>query len=1062
MALTVSTSREPMSTPVGKGRAGAGAGASAGAGAEPEPDEADAPDDGVASPNGWRTKEDWVPDADANACFACGAAFAVLLRKHHCRLCGGVFCASCSAHTTARNLVGGFAAKAVQACDACCAKVAGGPLDPTSVRPFYSLEYAPPAKQGDRAFVHGVVARDGSGTELRHAADALKVDEALVLAAVARSAAAFQYAAPALKAQTRQGTRFMLAAAARNADVLRYIPADMRNERGFMLAVVKSNGVTLEHAADDLKEDESIVLAAVSQDGRALAFALAFQDDKTVAFAAVRQNGAAVQHLSPTLRADREIVLAAVKTEAARRDAVPERVCMAMLADAVRALPPAEAVVPDAPEYAHIALGELVVFAKTPLPPRVDTTLAYAKVVAAKRALDEQQAAVQTCEITAAVASSAQERQFRSRNEARKQFVAAADALHKEIVCPAAEKRVLKVDSSLTDLKSALNELENRLEPEPEPEPELELELVLTDALLAADAIVTDIANCAKEEVTQWEREYSCRTVHNRTDEAVLAMLELAAAATEPEPEPEPEPSHEMAMRDYLPMNARRQALDAIEGERIFREETDPLKLFPKEQLTAAMQSIVKLLEREVQHTNAICDVEDQLKTLADGCRPWLKPGARPDMKPLKATSDKMRVARDAMKLAEGVVEDAKDDAALERTSTVDQEMAVEHLEECKAAYEKAMAERIEIVAGLAEASDHFPELPKIYPELPKQLELHSSGKLPEKVTPWSSRPGNVFPSHWAKLGVEDSGGLALEDLRDHAELLQTLDACLQPEDPTQLGKGNDASGWVGVPDSNKEVQLRRAWRVHNRSLWQKYSAEITTVREQMAQVSAEWTTPIKFRAVFEEATTQLPGDRSEDVNEHYLLSGVPKETVEKILATGMNERFAGANAGTMFGAGVYFAEDGAKCDQCKHTNPPMFISRDMSERMLVITDTKSPDKGEPVGKLQELLYPAGREDHPATADAPQGVQYMFVCRVVLGCHVSTGDGETCLAKGVLTGDKMWATRERRELGSITGSDLPYHSLLGAVGKWRFREIVVFHGDRVYPEYLVAYSRNKG
>ena len=30
----------------------------------------------------------------------------------------------------------------------------------------------------------------------------------------------------------------------------------------------------------------------------------------------------------------------------------------------------------------------------------------------------------------------------------------------------------------------------------------------------------------------------------------------------------------------------------------------------------------------------------------------------------------------------------------------------------------------------------------------------------------------------------------------------------------------------------------------------------------------------------------------------------------------GMNERFSGSNAGTMFGDGNYFAEDGAKVDQ--------------------------------------------------------------------------------------------------------------------------------------------------
>jgi len=38
----------------------------------------------------------WVPDNKVTACFNCSRSFWFLLRKHHCRCCGRIFCRSCS------------------------------------------------------------------------------------------------------------------------------------------------------------------------------------------------------------------------------------------------------------------------------------------------------------------------------------------------------------------------------------------------------------------------------------------------------------------------------------------------------------------------------------------------------------------------------------------------------------------------------------------------------------------------------------------------------------------------------------------------------------------------------------------------------------------------------------------------------------------------------------------------------------------------------------------------------------------------------------------------------
>eukprot|EP00951_Prasinocladus_malaysianus_P021891 scaffold181927_cov28-Prasinocladus_malaysianus.AAC.1 len=38
----------------------------------------------------------WVDDQACASCYECGATFTLLNRKHHCRVCGRVFCGRCS------------------------------------------------------------------------------------------------------------------------------------------------------------------------------------------------------------------------------------------------------------------------------------------------------------------------------------------------------------------------------------------------------------------------------------------------------------------------------------------------------------------------------------------------------------------------------------------------------------------------------------------------------------------------------------------------------------------------------------------------------------------------------------------------------------------------------------------------------------------------------------------------------------------------------------------------------------------------------------------------------
>ena len=55
---------------------------------------------GAASPGGPSLRginAQWQPDAEAPQCRSCRARFTFTLRRHHCRLCGYIFCADCSA-----------------------------------------------------------------------------------------------------------------------------------------------------------------------------------------------------------------------------------------------------------------------------------------------------------------------------------------------------------------------------------------------------------------------------------------------------------------------------------------------------------------------------------------------------------------------------------------------------------------------------------------------------------------------------------------------------------------------------------------------------------------------------------------------------------------------------------------------------------------------------------------------------------------------------------------------------------------------------------------------------
>uniref|UniRef100_A0A665XAN8 Early endosome antigen 1 n=1 Tax=Echeneis naucrates TaxID=173247 RepID=A0A665XAN8_ECHNA len=63
----------------------------------------------------------WAEDHEVQNCMACGKGFSVTVRKHHCRHCGNIFCAECSA----KNALTPSSKKPVRVCETCFEELQG-------------------------------------------------------------------------------------------------------------------------------------------------------------------------------------------------------------------------------------------------------------------------------------------------------------------------------------------------------------------------------------------------------------------------------------------------------------------------------------------------------------------------------------------------------------------------------------------------------------------------------------------------------------------------------------------------------------------------------------------------------------------------------------------------------------------------------------------------------------------------------------------------------------------------------------------------------------------------
>jgi hypothetical protein len=187
------------------------------------------------------------------------------------------------------------------------------------------------------------------------------------------------------------------------------------------------------------------------------------------------------------------------------------------------------------------------------------------------------------------------------------------------------------------------------------------------------------------------------------------------------------------------------------------------------------------------------------------------------------------------------------------------------------------------------------------------------------------------------------------------------------------------------------------------------------------------------------------------DVNEALLMHGTNAGVLFNILSRGINERFAGAAYGAVYGEGSYLAEDAGKNDQYTKVDPQYDGS----------------------SELHKGLYAHRARHHPGK------VFYILVCRVALGHQVRTQQMITKKMrenkeKGLSPASPTSTDTDRpvfpivyRELDTVAGVSPPvhHHSLLApdpTPSNVRYREFIVFHSEYIYPEYLLAYQRYEG
>eukprot|EP00397_Hematodinium_sp_SG-2012_P027250 GEMP01028618.1.p1 GENE.GEMP01028618.1~~GEMP01028618.1.p1 ORF type:complete len:404 (+),score=88.73 GEMP01028618.1:332-1543(+) len=273
--------------------------------------------------------------------------------------------------------------------------------------------------------------------------------------------------------------------------------------------------------------------------------------------------------------------------------------------------------------------------------------------------------------------------------------------------------------------------------------------------------------------------------------------------------------------------------------------------------------------------------------------------------------------------------------------------------------------------------------------------------------------------------------------IKHKSPVFEAFREVLSTDKPKQLNKGRD----VREVGEYTYLDLVGVWRMEKARIWANYAAERARMRHSLESRGVR--APNFFgRKNLYTAIQKLPGfnDFWCDINETYLIHGTVAEWILPIAKNGISPPLTSA---ALFGKGSYYAEDSAKNDQ--------YVKGDF-------------DINE-YPELHKKIFPPGGE-HPFP-QPPYKAYYLILCRILIGYPVCVKCTE-CETREMFNvrdeGCPIFATAEERELANIpniSGPPMPYHSLIAEKGfaVVRFREFCIFHANRVYPEYLMCYSR---
>mmetsp|Transcript_90917 Transcript_90917/g.190103 ORF Transcript_90917/g.190103 Transcript_90917/m.190103 type:complete len:497 (-) Transcript_90917:185-1675(-) len=252
------------------------------------------------------------------------------------------------------------------------------------------------------------------------------------------------------------------------------------------------------------------------------------------------------------------------------------------------------------------------------------------------------------------------------------------------------------------------------------------------------------------------------------------------------------------------------------------------------------------------------------------------------------------------------------------------------------------------------------------------------------------------LPQYWQMASMTaPPGGLQMES----EEVKRAMQIFLDKTWKNQWTRDRGKDGKV------MKFEVVMVHRNENPAIWEPYYRTRHRIAELVKKDSANFTPyPMKTTTAvkgYSEADDFLQrAELMEDVNEFYLCHGTKPSAAKAICDNDFLVKMAGANAGTLYGPGIYFAEASSKSDEY------------------------------------------AQED---TDGIFAGLYALLVCRVCAG-------------------KMNYSDEVRPPVQSLVDSivkDGTHHSVLGDREKCRgtYREIIVFDKDQAYPEYVVIYRR---